>query len=292
MKGLSIKFKVTLWYTVFMTILAILVISLLFKMSNYQISSLSQRNLKEVVLDCLDDIRYDERNNNLDFDMEFFEDEVYLSVYDMNHSLIYGQLPRNFHNDIEFISDDIQKVQEMDMEWYVYDILVDINGYGNIWVRGITSISSAGSAVTTMIHLSVIVFPFLVLFIAVGGYIITKKAFRPVMQINDTAKKISDGKDLSKRIQLGNGTDEIHQLAHTFDGMLDRLQTSFESEKQFTSDVSHELRTPTSVIISQSEYALENANSLEEAKESLSIILAQSKKMASLISITHACKNG
>lgn len=284
MKRLSIKFKVTLWYTIFMTILAILVISLLFKMSNNQISSLSQRNLTEVVLDSLEDIRYDEKNNKLDFDIDFFEDEVYLSVYDMNQSLIYGRVPRDFLNNVDFTSEHIQTVNDMGMEWYVYDILVEVNGYGNVWVRGITSISSAGSAMNTMIHLSVIVFPFLVLFIAVGGYFITKKAFRPVMQINDIAKKISDGNDLSKRIQLGNGTDEIHQLAHTFDGMLDRLQTSFESEKQFTSDVSHELRTPTSVIISQCEYALENATSLDDAKESLSIILGQSKKMAGLIS--------
>ena len=76
----------------------------------------------------------------------------------------------------------------------------------------------------------------------------------------DSASKIGDGKDLSKRINLqGSPKDEMYHLAQTFDKMFERLE-SFESEKQFTSDASHELRTPTSVIISQCEYALSQRN--------------------------------
>lgn len=66
--------------------------------------------------------------------------------------------------------------------------------------------------------------------------------------------------------------------------MLDRLEESFEREKQFTSDASHELRTPTSVILAQSEYALKNAATLEDARESLTVIFRQAKRMSSLIS--------
>lgn len=284
MKQLSIKLKVTLWYTIFMAVLALLAISLLFKMSNYQISSISQRNLTEVVLDNLEDITYDVEKNAFDFDIDFFEDGVYISVYDTDQTLLFGKVPTNFHNNVDFKSGSVQTVRDSEMGWYVYDILINVRNYGNVWVRGVTSLSSANFAVNTMTQISLIVFPFLVIFIAIGGYFITKRAFYPIKQMNETAKKISGGNDLSKRIQLGKGKDEIHQLANTFDGMLDRLQNSFESEKQFTSDVSHELRTPTSVILAQCEYALENATSLEEAKESLTVILGQSKKMAHLIS--------
>lgn len=282
MNRLSIKLKVTLWYTLFMTVLALLAISLLFKMSNYQISSISQRNLTEVVLDNLEDITYDVEKNA--FDIDFFEDGVYISVYDTDQTLLFGKVPTNFHNNVDFKSGSVQTVRDSEMGWYVYDILVEVNNYGNVWLRGVTSLSPANLAVNTMTQISLIVFPFLVIFIAIGGYFITKRAFHPIKQINDTAKKISGGNDLTKRIQLGKGKDEIHQLADTFDGMLDRLQNSFEKEKQFTSDVSHELRTPTSVILAQCEYALDNATSLEELKESLSVIYGQSKKMSSLIS--------
>ena len=102
--------------------------------------------------------------------------------------------------------------------------------------------------------------------IAAGGYLIIRRALAPLSDITGTAQRISGGKDLSQRISLGDGGDEVHRLAHTFDSMIDRLQESFENEKQFTSDVSHELRTPVSVILTQSEYAL----SVQEEPEAVS----------------------
>ena len=122
------------------------------------------------------------------------------------------------------------------------------------------------------------------LFAAVGGYLITRRAFRPVRRIIQTAKEIGEGDDLSRRIALGEGRDEIYTLAAEFDRMFARLEKAFETEKQFTSDASHELRTPTTVIISQCEYAIENAQTLDEAKEALAAVLNQAEKMAALIS--------
>ena len=69
--------------------------------------------------------------------------------------------------------------------------------------------------------------PVCVIFAAVGGYIITRRAFKPVSQIVQAAEQISGGKDLTQRIRLGEGKDEIYTLANTFDGMFDRLQESF-----------------------------------------------------------------
>lgn len=66
--------------------------------------------------------------------------------------------------------------------------------------------------------------------------------------------------------------------------MFDRLQSSFEREAQFTSDVSHELRTPVSIIISECEYGLENLTSIENARNTISSVLDETKKMSKLIS--------
>ncbi len=122
------------------------------------------------------------------------------------------------------------------------------------------------------------------LFAAVGGYFITRRAFQPVRRIIQTAREIGEGNDLSRRIALGQGRDEVYTLAAEFDSMFARLEKAFEREKQFTSDASHELRTPTTVIISQCEYALERAKTLDEAREALHAILNQAEKMAVMIS--------
>ena len=82
---------------------------------------------------------------------------------------------------------------------------------------------------------------------------------------------------------MGPGEDEVHRLAHTFDRMMDKLQSAFESEKQFTSDVSHELRTPVSVILSQCEFALSEDAEEAERRSALQVVAAQARKMSTLI---------
>jgi signal transduction histidine kinase len=69
---------------------------------------------------------------------------------------------------------------------------------------------------------------------------------RGLRTMTRTAQSISET-DLSQRIAV-NGTGEMAQLADTFNGMMDRLQSAFTNQANFVNDVSHELRTPITVI--------------------------------------------
>ena len=115
------------------------------------------------------------------------------------------------------------------------------------------------------------------------GYLLTRRAFRPVRQITRTAREIGAGRDLSRRIGLGEGRDEIHTLAGEFDAMFARLEDAFTREKQFTDDASHELRTPVAVILSQSEYALAHPGDPQETEAALQSIHAKAGEMAALL---------
>ena len=64
--------------------------------------------------------------------------------------------------------------------------------------------------------------------------------------ITSTARRLEAGK-LDRRINLEGPPDELKELADTFDGMLDRLAESFDSQKRFVANASHELRTPLAV---------------------------------------------
>lgn len=284
MNKLSIKLRVTLWYTIFMIIIVALVLTFILSISDSLLQSSVQSRLTELVNSSFKEIEFDDGELEIDDDLEYFDDGVYLSIYDSNGRLLYGRTPNNFTVDIPFITGDMQTAGSGETRWYIYDRNISVEGYGDVWVRGIASLTAVESTTQTMIYLALIALPFIVIIAAIGGYLITKRAFRPVMQISSAAEKIGGGHDLTQRINLGAGKDEIYTLAITFDSMFDRLQRSFEAEKQFTSDASHELRTPTSVIISQCEYAIENVTTLDEAKESLSIVLGQSQKMSRLIS--------
>ena len=180
--------------------------------------------------------------------------------------------------------DKIIIVRSHNQKWYVYNKMINLGSYGKVWIRGVMPNIGQSNAIETVIHISFIILPFFLILSAIGGYIITKNAFTPIEKIRKIAEKINEGNDLSQRINLGKGKDELHTLANTFDVMFDRLQTSFENEVQFTSDVSHELRTPITVIQTQAEYGKSYINSLGEAKESFRIIEKEGQKMSKLVS--------
>jgi signal transduction histidine kinase len=82
---------------------------------------------------------------------------------------------------------------------------------------------------------------------AVCGALLVRRMMRPVREMDRTIRQIS-ANDLSTRIDTVHSHDELKELAETFNGMLDRLQKSYEQQTRFVSDASHELRTPLSVI--------------------------------------------
>lgn len=284
MRNLSIKFKVTLWYTLFMTLLVVAVLWFLFTISSSRILSDAKLRLQDTVLQCFREIEYDEGVLEFDDDINYLGEGVYLSVYDAQGNLLYGRIPSHFQGASTLIMDEMQQIQSEQILWYVYDYCQQIDGYGNLWVRGITSQTHADETFHRIVRMLLILLPFFVVCIALGGYLIIRRTLAPLADMTSAARRISEGTDLSERIRLGEGTDEVHQLAHTFDQMMEKLQTSFESEKQFTSDVSHELRTPVTVIISQCEYAAQEGISLEESQNCLAVIMMQAKKMSKLIS--------
>lgn len=283
MNRLSVKAKVTLWYALLMMAVIGIVLAVIFYVSNTVLTSSIESRLFEVVEESLQEVDYDEGQFEVEEDNWLIEDGVYLSYYTTDGQFIDGNTPPKFSYNIAFSAGEIQTVTIEGSGWAVYDRLIYIDGYGNAWIRGIASFSDAESTIQTMVNVSLIILPFMVVIAIIGGYFITRKAFLPVRRIIESAESITDGNDLSRRINLGKGKDEIYTLANTFDLMFDRLENSFETEKEFTSDASHELRTPIAVIISQCEYALESAESEQELLGSLKVILGQSQKMSRLI---------
>jgi signal transduction histidine kinase len=75
------------------------------------------------------------------------------------------------------------------------------------------------------------------------GWLVAGRVLRPVRSISATARRIS-ARNLNERLSLDGPDDEFRELAATLDGLLDRLQASFESQRRFVANASHELRTP------------------------------------------------
>lgn len=282
MKKLSVKMKITLWYTGLIVIILSAIFTAVLLATDKVLLLGVQNKLEEEVYDFAEELKVDSNGRLRLEKLDFLKDGVRLAVYHENGQMITGLVASGLP-ETPFADELLQKAGSDQQNWFVYDFYFKPRHADNFyWVRGTVPLSSAYAERDKILRQCALFFPLLILLAALGGYWITKKAFRPVTRITEAAAQISSGSDLSKRIELEGADDEIDTLAKTFDGMFARLEDAFEAERQFTDDASHELRTPTSVIIAQAECGLQSPD-LEGKQQALQGVLQQAGKMSKLV---------
>jgi two-component system sensor histidine kinase ArlS len=114
------------------------------------------------------------------------------------------------------------------------------------------------------------------------GLFFSNKALDPIRNIINQIKTIN-ALNLKKRIVKKRENDEMDQLADEFNGLLERLQLTFEMQQSFISNASHELRTPLTSIISQIEVNLMETKTDKVSNKILYTILDEIKEMNKLV---------
>jgi heavy metal sensor kinase len=127
-----------------------------------------------------------------------------------------------------------------------------------------------------------IALPLILLLAGGGGFLLASRTLRPLRSMADQARRITDS-SLHTRIQIGRTAEEMETLVASFNELLSRLDQSFESMRRFVADASHELRTPISVIRGEADVALSVERSPAEYRESLSVILDESRRISRLV---------
>lgn len=276
-KRLSIKTRVTLWYTTLLAVLVGLVVAAVLVMSDSMEEMQAKKILEDAVNHAADLLMYDGEDVTFLEPVDTYEDGIYLLLYDENYQFLDGSWPRKFPNGIDAANRAFQAVGQGNTTYYVYDHLLEFAS-GGVWIRGIYEATGAQFILDSVVRVILIALPTLVVLAALGGWLITRNAFRVVDELRQQADSISGGQDLSRRIPVNGERDELYRLAGTLNRMFDRLEDSFQAEQQFISDVSHELRTPTAVILAECQYAL----GAEQAEQTaaLEVIQRQGKRMS------------
>ncbi len=115
------------------------------------------------------------------------------------------------------------------------------------------------------------------------GWVMSGRVLKPVEAITNVARDIQ-ASDLSRRIGLQGPDDEITRLASTFDGMLERLDRAFASQRRFLADTSHDLRTPLAVIRSNVEVLADDPSAgLDDWRQTGAIVRRNVEKMSGMI---------
>lgn len=286
MKRQSVIRRVTLYYAGALILILALVLGMLFLIGERMLITSSRPQVEQAVRDAFDHIRFDEDEIVVGTGLDLFTEGVQLLVYDARGNLVLGTVPTYFPPATPLVSGRHQVVTDPSdtvHQWNVYDMLVNYRSTG-IWVRGIYSVSGTAGFLQNLIRGALILLPVLCIASILLGYLITRRAFRPIRQINETVNAIQGSNDLDRRIELEGGRhDEITELADNFNSLFGRLQQRFEAEQQFTSDASHELRTPVAAIIAQAEHGLDPQATEKERLHALERVLFQARGMSAMV---------
>lgn len=282
-RKISIKLKLTLWFTCFMTLIAAGCLVLILLISNRMTENQAVSILSLTVRGSIPEVSLSDGKLNISENFKFYVNDVYLLLYSKNKSLLSGQVPPFFPVEAELENGVAKFIAGEEDDFYVLDFWIPSGWEDGVWLRGVLKSPDSRRIFGNIFDIFFIILPFFLLVAAAGGYFIVKRTLNPISRITDAARNISGGRDLTKRIGIPSSNDEVSRLANAFDHMFERLERSFEAEKQFTSDASHELRTPTTVILAQCSYAKKHASSLEEYQEAITVIDRQAKRMSLLI---------
>lgn len=291
MKSISLKLKLSLWFTFILTMICVMMLALTLEIYRSSDRKHVLNTLTDTVDKNVSEIRNDRRylEDLMDgklAESDFVFDDVHIMIYNENKDHIAGLFVYDELDSVPFSISDKPQLTIIDgKNYYYYDKFIRIHHSDDYYVRGIIAAEDDILGSLSSHKTLLIVIPFLLFSAFIGGYLMTRKFLRPVRNIGQTAEEIRLSGDLSKRIETSGNGDELDELAQTINAMFDKLKDDFDAQKQFTSNASHELRTPVAVILAQCEYGFDHANNAEELLQVISSVQKQGYKMSELIKL-------
>lgn len=227
------------------------------------------------------------RVNKFDLDKDYINflgpsGDSMVRTYNMNEKILRGFMKttdgwkdkNNFEN---------LNLKNENLNLRVISVPFSYNAYQHYMIQVGTSLEPTFMILKQRWGYNVISF-FLIMFVAVlAAWVIVGQILKPVMEIARTAKNISL-ENLSARVKIEHADEEMKYLADAFNGMIARLEESFQYITQFSTYVSHELKTPLAIIKGEAEYVLKQERNAKEYKKVVSITLEEVERMLKTVS--------
>jgi len=284
MKNLTIRTKMTLWYTFMLLILLSIFSFFIYILMSRDMYSREESLIKAHAAQAVSTMELENGYIKFTEPHELMTSGTYVSIYDKNGQIMFSSKQVDSEINMQKPSEEeLRVVKIKDNAWLIYDLPAYEDNNLVAWVRVSRSLAPVMQALENLKTIIFVTIPLFLIIAAGGGLFLASRALAPIDRITKTARVIGRG-DLRRRLNMPKVEDEVGRLAMTFDEMLNRLETSFKKERQFTSDASHELRTPITVIRAIAEETLKGARSEEEYRDALDVILKEVANMGNMVS--------
>lgn len=210
--------------------------------------------------------------------------EVQVAIYNQEFNLVY-------HDDskVDFVKEDPKMLSSILKKKEISFFIDDLQAIGMVYTHNGKEylVTAAGydqygyKSINHLLTISIIAFISILILIYLAGIFLAKKALYPLSEMVHQIKNITAGK-LQLRLKTTGEKDELNELAQNFNGMLERLENSFDAQKHFVSNISHELRTPLSAIITELEFSSEKEQTKAEYQQTIQYALDDARNMAKL----------
>ena len=281
MKKLSITTKITLWYTMFLVVVAVILMVVLYRYYDFREQSTAEQQIIQTIEDTSDRISTNGPDYAKNGDISYYTKDTYISVYQKDGAFFAGLTPEGIGDLPELQIDTTQTFDDSrGRQWYIRDTKIYMPGQDNMFIRGIMENTGYESAYRRMGRFLMFMIPGLIILAIAGGWFISWRVLRPVRDLINVTNEIQEDKDLSRRVPVPRSEDETSELTESINGLFDTIEEMVGRERQFVSDVSHELRTPLTIIHTQSEYALEDHSYTKRALETIN---RESHRMSRMI---------
>ena len=206
-----------------------------------------------------------------------------IQIYDVNLQIRYSEQTESYKADPQLIAVVRGSEYEANLENGRYVIGFTYNLDGQEFYIFASAIDVTGtSKLQNMLKTMLISFLIFLIFVVLAGQYLSLKALEPIQSVILQVNSIT-AESLDKRVKYKNDTDEIAQLALTFNSMLVRLEDSFKSQSGFVRNASHELRNPLAAMIGQAEIALNRDRDNAYYKEVMRAIFEEALRLKHIV---------
>jgi heavy metal sensor kinase len=258
---MTIRTRLTLWYSSLLATVIIVFSVSLFNLLNWTWREQLLETMRQTANSVLADIQFDKKTGDLTSRTNPFTlsstiySSVYIQVWDSDGTLVASS---EMLRDVDKPFDSIG-LSTMDPSWREIDsrngpllaLTQPIIHKDGRWVGSIQLVAPMGAindVLSRLVRVMIAVAIVALLLSFMVGTVIAGQALQPIDIISNAAKHITDADDLSKRVPYDGPPDELGQLTNTFNATLERLERLFLVQRRFVADVSHELRTPLTTI--------------------------------------------
>jgi signal transduction histidine kinase len=287
---MQIRTKITLYFiSITASLLLVAFASIYFLTANERRIEFHKHIVSKAITRAIYRIKLKTINSSLlktlDIHKQDLLDYENISIYNQHNKKIYtNNQTYDFaylFDNLKVTLDQVRSVKQITYVIHSIEIVGQTYNYdGQTYVLLVGAKDTIGFHQLQKLRLNLLyIFICVLTFLGVSGWLFSKRILKPISDVMNEVDDLSVA-NLSSRLKEENKKDEISRLIHTFNGLLDRLEKSFQIQRAFISHASHELLNPLTSITSQIEVSLLSERQKEEYIELLQSVLEDIKRLS------------